>query len=247
MVTLSHSSCLMIGGTFDPAYILTVSTLPEYVQQATNQRNTFLIQRFMSDILSVPAARGIVRFAAIAEEMLGTNGNTILGHMKEKDPSLIRQLTNKSTHRKSVVGDRRKSIGAKDDMNRQTSMKSVKSLKNEGKISSPIPLTSKAENLAPASSFTRASAGGTRSRPPSTNGGLNGFGLSLNGGVPSAHQSSAPTTRPSSARKSILKMTGQSDTNIVVPPPPPVPEDAPNSKIHKRKSFVSMFKREKAA
>jgi hypothetical protein len=237
----------MIGGTFDPAYILTISAIPEYIQQLTNQRNTFFIQRFMTEILSVPTSRGIVRFVAIAEEMLGTNGNTILGHMKEKDPSLGRQLTNRSTHRKSLIGDKRKSIGAKDDMNRKASTKSVRSIKNEGKISAPIPLTSKAENLVHTSSFTRASANGTKSRRTSTNGPPNGFGLSLNGGPPTAHQSPAPTTRPSSARKSILKMTGQSDTNLVVPPPPPVPEDAPNSTVHKRKSLISMFKRDKAA
>lgn len=245
MVTLSHSSCLMIGGTFDPAYMLTISAMPEYIQGPLNEHNTILIQRFMTDILSVPANRGIIRFVALQDDMIGTRGTTIRGHMQNTDPSLLRSLTSRSARRRSTTGDKRKSVIAQDGMNRKASTKSVKSMKEQGKISPPIPI--KTGSLEPTSSFTRASANAGRSRPASTNGAPTGFGLSINGTTPMAHQSPAPTTRPSSARKSILKMTGQSDTNLVVPPPPPVPEDVPSSKIYKRKSFVSMFKREKAA
>jgi hypothetical protein len=39
-------------------------------------------------------------------------------------------------------------------------------------------------------------------------------------------------------------MTGQEQA---VPPPPPVPEETSTARVGKRRSFVSIFKRDKAA
>jgi hypothetical protein len=251
MVTLTHSSCLMIGGSFDPAYILTISTIPEYVRNNMNEYNTFMIQKFMSEILSVPAARGIIRYLAIPEDMLGTRGTTIRGHMTEADPSLAAKAAitpMPSVRRRSVMGDRRRSMGAttNDHVNRNASMKSVKSLKEQGKISHPIPM--KQPSLEPVVNVKHLSPAGGSSRRTSGIGAPSGAGLSMNGTTPVKSPSPAPNiARPSSGRKSALKVTGGSDTYLVVPSPPPVPDGGPIMKIHKRKSFASMFKREKAA
>lgn len=81
-VTLSHSACLLFAGTFDSAYILTVTALPSQIQPTTNKRNAALIQNFMVDSLGVPPERGVVRFVGIPEEFLATNGMTVLGEIE---------------------------------------------------------------------------------------------------------------------------------------------------------------------
>lgn len=81
-VTLSHSACLLFAGTFDSAYILTVTALPSQIQPTTNKRNAALIQNFMIDSLGVSPERGVVRFVGIPEEFLATNGMTVLGEIE---------------------------------------------------------------------------------------------------------------------------------------------------------------------
>ena len=63
MITITHSACLMYGGTFEPAYLLNVSAVESHTQAATNKRNTTLMQGFLSEILGVTPDRGIVRTA----------------------------------------------------------------------------------------------------------------------------------------------------------------------------------------
>ncbi len=133
-VNVAHSACLILGGSFDPAYTITVTALPSQVQPTTNKRNAALIQTFMSEALKVPAHRGVVKFVAIAEENFATNGQTVLGLMESLDkkshedgsgrkPSVARS---KNEHRKnSVTGfsmhsDQRKKSLARNPANSQT-------------------------------------------------------------------------------------------------------------------------------
>ncbi len=85
MVNVGHSACMLFGGTFDPAYKITVTALPSQIQPTTNKRNAALIQTFMTDELRVPANRGVIKFIAIAEENLATNGHTVLGEIEALD------------------------------------------------------------------------------------------------------------------------------------------------------------------
>lgn len=85
MVKVDHSACLALGGTFDPCYILTITTVPSHVGPTMNKRNAALIQSFMADILSVPAERGIIKFEPIAEENFAINGNTMLGEIERQE------------------------------------------------------------------------------------------------------------------------------------------------------------------
>ncbi|KAL6167185.1 hypothetical protein ACJQWK_06629 [Exserohilum turcicum] len=82
MITVNHSACLLLGGSFEPTYILTINALPVQVQPMTNKRNAALIQTFMAESIGVPADRGIVKFIPIVEENLATNGMTILGEIE---------------------------------------------------------------------------------------------------------------------------------------------------------------------
>ncbi|KAL8860843.1 MAG: hypothetical protein Q9178_002873 [Gyalolechia marmorata] len=81
-ITLNHSECLLFAGTFDSAYIMTITALPSQIQPTTNKRNAVMMQTFMADSLGVTPERGVVRFVGISEEYLATNGNTVLGDIE---------------------------------------------------------------------------------------------------------------------------------------------------------------------
>ncbi|MCJ1445231.1 MAG: hypothetical protein MMC23_005736 [Stictis urceolatum] len=82
MITLDHSACLLFGGSFDPAYHLTILALPGQVQSTVNKRNAALLQNFFEEELSVPPPRGVVRFEAVPEECLATQGVTVLAEIE---------------------------------------------------------------------------------------------------------------------------------------------------------------------
>ncbi|EOD47049.1 MIF domain containing protein [Neofusicoccum parvum] len=85
MVSLDHSACLLLGGSFEPAYMLTITALPSQLQPVTNKRNAAMIQTFLRDILGVAADRGIVKFQAIEEANLATEGRTVLGEIEREE------------------------------------------------------------------------------------------------------------------------------------------------------------------
>jgi hypothetical protein len=88
MIEVTHSACMMLAGSFEPTYILTITALPAHIQPATNKRNTALLQHWMAENLGVESSRGIVKFAAIPEENLATNGVTVLGEIEALDKHL---------------------------------------------------------------------------------------------------------------------------------------------------------------
>ncbi|KAG9253947.1 Tautomerase/MIF superfamily [Emericellopsis atlantica] len=76
-VHLVHGTCLLLGGTFDPAYIISIGTLPRLLQTATNKRNAALLQKMMKDMLEVSMERGVVRYIPVAEDCLARGGKTL--------------------------------------------------------------------------------------------------------------------------------------------------------------------------
>ena len=101
MIRIDHSACLALGGTFEPCYILNVQTVPSQMGPSTNKRNASLIQSFMSDILSVPAERGIVTFTPIAEENLAMGGKTMLAEMEKPT---TKQTSNTTSAKNGMSG-----------------------------------------------------------------------------------------------------------------------------------------------
>ena len=79
MLKVDHSACLALGGTFDPCYTLALHAVPSLMTPSANNRNAALIQRFLSETLSVPAQRGIIMFCPIPEDHLAMNGTTVQG------------------------------------------------------------------------------------------------------------------------------------------------------------------------
>lgn len=85
MVHVDHSACLLHAGSFEPAYILTISAISSQIQPTMNKRNAALIQSFMADALSVPPERGVLRFLPIPEENLASNGSTVLSDVERME------------------------------------------------------------------------------------------------------------------------------------------------------------------
>jgi len=111
LVSLAHSCCLLYGGSFDPAYTLTITALPGQVQPVTNKRNASLLAKAMEESLGVAPSRGIIKFIAIPEENFAHDGKTIAGEIEElekelgENSSLVRSLskaTNRSKKRQSM-------------------------------------------------------------------------------------------------------------------------------------------------
>jgi hypothetical protein len=255
MITVTHSACLMMGGSFEPAYILTVTAIPSEVQPVTNKRNAYLMQHFIADTIHVPSNRGVVRFQEIPEERLATNGSTVAGDIErlEINSGVNRSATNKSS-RKSLIPNKHKSLlnGRKtsDELERRASTKSTKSLKStkSKRASPPVPgqsasTTDLTNTLGTTNDSIRDDSPAPRVDSPATNGGTAPTleNPKLNNASP-LNTSSRPSTanRPSSSRKHLSKITGNSQE---FPAPPPIPKEEPTPKLGKRKSIIAMFKR----
>lgn len=82
-VHVSHSQCIFYAGTFEPAYVATVSALAPYVQPATNRRNAHVLSEHLEEALGVPAPRGHITFVALPEENVACNGKTMAQALDE--------------------------------------------------------------------------------------------------------------------------------------------------------------------
>ncbi|OAA44845.1 MIF domain containing protein [Metarhizium rileyi] len=81
VVSLQHGICLLFGGSFDPAYIMTITALPDQVMANTNRRNAALFQSHLQQALRVLPTRGLIQFTPITEECLGYGGETLAAAM----------------------------------------------------------------------------------------------------------------------------------------------------------------------
>ncbi|KAJ4291913.1 hypothetical protein N0V90_009810 [Kalmusia sp. IMI 367209] len=215
MITVNHSACLLLGGSFEPTYILTITALPVQVQQTTNKRNAALIQNFMFESLGVPLERGIVKFIPIPEDCIATNGMTVLGEIErlerqqaEENGGPKRGLT-KSSKRSAVTKAKSSFQLARNTSKADNGVRSVVT----PPLLSPSPLDSgvavdreESDTLRPIDS---------------------------------------KFTNKSSVNRKASKSFGEvSKVNFATAPvPPPVPADAPAPKIGKRKSMMAIFKR----
>ncbi|KAH7349441.1 Tautomerase/MIF superfamily [Plectosphaerella cucumerina] len=109
IVTLQHGACMLYGGTFDPAYVMSVFALPSEIAPTRNRRNAALMQKHMEESLGVAPARGFLRFVAIPEDNAARNGKTVAGEIAERSgkdgPDGITPKE-KTRHRLSVKASR---------------------------------------------------------------------------------------------------------------------------------------------
>jgi hypothetical protein len=74
---------MLFGGTFDPAYVMSIFALPSQMQPITNKRNAGLTSKHMEEALGVPPRRGFIRFVPVREENMAYNGRTLAGELDE--------------------------------------------------------------------------------------------------------------------------------------------------------------------
>ena len=85
MVTVAPEIPILLGGSTEPAYHMTITALQTEVAPTKNKRSTALVQAFMYDCLRIKARRGAIRFDPVAEENLATNGMTTLQEIEEME------------------------------------------------------------------------------------------------------------------------------------------------------------------
>jgi hypothetical protein len=135
MITVNHSACLLLGGSFEPTYILTINALPVQLQPTTNKRNAAMIQQFMGESIGVPSDRGIIKFVAIQEESFAMNGMTILGEIE----SLERIQAEESGVKRGMTKSSRKSGVSKAKSSIQLTHKGSKPNIKGRTVSPPLP------------------------------------------------------------------------------------------------------------
>jgi hypothetical protein len=135
MITVNHSACLLLGGSFEPTYVLTINALPVQLQPTLNKRNAAMIQNFMTESIGVPIDRGIVKFVAIQEESLAINGMTILGEIE----SLERTQAEESSMKRAMTKSSRRSGVSKAKSSIQLTHKASKTNNKGRTVTPPLP------------------------------------------------------------------------------------------------------------
>lgn len=217
MIIVNHSACLLLGGSFEPTYVLSITALPVQLGPTTNKRNASLIQNFMQESIGVAPDRGIIKFIPIQEECLATSGMTVMGEVErlerqqaEENGGLKRALTKSS--RRSVVTKAKSSF--------QLSRNNSKANPGARPVTPPIP------SPGPFDSGVAVDKG-TEPAP------LQPIDSKANRNASVKHKPSKVLNEKASAKANKAKL----------PPPPPIPEDAPTPKVTKRKSLISIFRR----
>jgi hypothetical protein len=217
MITVNHSACLLLGGSFEPTYVLTITALPIQLLPTTNKRNAALIQNFMAESIGVPLDRGMIKFVPIQEECLATNGMTVLGDIErleqqqaEANGGLARALTKSS--RKSAVTKAKSSFQlARKSSKADTYVRSA--------ITPPIP--------SPGPFDSGVAVNGDESAPLQS--------------IDETHKRTSYVNHRHS--KSLGGEKPAAKITMTIPPPPPIPASKPTPKVSKRKSLISIFRR----
>jgi len=215
MITVNHSACLLLGGSFEPTYILTITALPVQLLPTTNKRNAALIQNFMFESIGVPLDRGMIKFVPIQEECLATNGMTILGEIErleqqqaEATGGLARGLAKGS--RKSTVTKAKSSF----TLSRKSSKANTEI---RAALTPPLPSPGPFDSGVSVNRDNESATLQSIDEKPRETAHVNHRHSKSLGG-------DKPTTKMAN-----------------IPPPPPIPADKPAPKVSKRKSFASIF------
>lgn len=215
MITVNHSACLLLGGSFEPTYVLTITALPVQLGPTTNKRNAALMQQFMCESIGVTPERGIIKFIAIQEESLAINGMTVLGEMErlerqqaeETGTGMKRAMTKGS--RKSGVFKTKSSMQLSRNTskaNTNTSQVITPSVSGDGPLDSAIAVNEK--------------------------------------GLPASNDDSELSHKSEPLMSKFgKKPNSRSNSNAHLAPPPASKDKQNTPQISKRKSFMNVFRR----
>lgn len=85
MVMVATDIPMVIAGSSEPAYHMTITALPPEIAITKNKRSVHLLQQFMQESLNVIPKRGVILYEAVSESNLATNGVTALQEMEVLD------------------------------------------------------------------------------------------------------------------------------------------------------------------
>jgi len=83
-VVVDHNSCMMVGGTFDAAYLMTVTSVT-MISPAVNRRNAAVFADWIGSTTRIPTGRGYIRFVDPQFSNFAIGGNTVLGTMETEE------------------------------------------------------------------------------------------------------------------------------------------------------------------
>lgn len=83
-VSLEHSACMVMGGTYDGSFLLTITSL-NMISPTCNKRNAALICDWISNNLGVEVARGYIRFVDPDFANYAMGGYTMLDLMEKEE------------------------------------------------------------------------------------------------------------------------------------------------------------------
>lgn len=83
-VSIEHSACIVMGGTFEGSYMLTITALT-MISPTCNKRNTVLISDWINNNLGVAATRGYIRFVDPDAANYAVGGVTMLDLMEKEE------------------------------------------------------------------------------------------------------------------------------------------------------------------
>jgi hypothetical protein len=85
-VSIEHSACMVMGGTYDGSYLLTITSLT-MISPTCNKRNAALISDWVGSNLGVAISRGYIRFVDPEFANYAVGGFTILDLMEKEELS----------------------------------------------------------------------------------------------------------------------------------------------------------------
>ncbi|KAK4972629.1 hypothetical protein LTR28_011998, partial [Elasticomyces elasticus] len=247
MINVDHSACLLLSGSFEPAYILTICALPSLVQPTTNKRNAAMIQSFMSDILSVAPDRGILKFTPIAEENLATDGATMLGEI-ERLEKLQAEGNGAAAKRVAARSSRKSMSAAKNKPERTDKLAAVASngaaeRRHSLSKSSPLPVAQRTAATVPA--LDPPPSRPTEHSNPGIATGLNGHAPSRTNSLTSSSDDDTapapivPASRPVSSYAAAAPKQTRTTTTPATTTPNPAPNPSVNSKTAARRKSTT--------
>lgn len=108
-ISATSNVYIITGDSFDPAYLITVTALSSEIAAAKNIRASMRMQNFLENKLAIPQNRGVIRFHAIPETNLATNGTTVqdeiekLEQAEKRAGGLSSRQSNRTSKRSTMI------------------------------------------------------------------------------------------------------------------------------------------------
>lgn len=127
MIVATTDASILISGSTEPAYLISLTALPSEIASMKNLRATTMVQEFVAESLKIPANRGVVKFQSVKEDEIGTNGITIRDEIdkieaEEKRGLSLRSRQSTRTKRGSTLPSMSEAFGVMDHSRSNTPM-----------------------------------------------------------------------------------------------------------------------------